>query len=80
MTTKLSKYMLAAMAALMTLMVTSAAYAQSASPEVAKAENARWYALAAALGLGIAAFGGALGQGGLIPIGAATLPFDQGTG
>ena len=58
MTTKLSKYMLAAMAALMTLMVTSAAYAQSASPEVAKAENARWYALAAALGLGIAAFGG----------------------
>ena len=51
MTTKLSKYMLAAMAALMTLMVTSAAYAQSASPEVA------------ALGLGIAAFGGALGQG-----------------
>ena len=59
MTTKLSKYMLAAMAALMTLMVTSAAYAQSASPEVAKAENARWYALAAALGLGIAAFGGA---------------------
>lgn len=63
MTTKLSKYMLAAMAALMTLMVTSAAYAQSASPDVAKAENARWYALAAALGLGIAAFGGALGQG-----------------
>ena len=63
MTTKLSKYMLAAMAALMPLMVPSAAYAQSASPEVAKAENARWYALAAALGLGIAAFGGALGQG-----------------
>jgi len=63
MTTKISKYMLAAMAALVTLMATSAAYAQAASPEVAKAENARWYALAAALGLGIAAFGGALGQG-----------------
>ena len=53
MTTKISKYMLAAMAALVTLMATSAAYAQAASPEVAKAENARWYALAAALGLGI---------------------------
>jgi F-type H+-transporting ATPase subunit c len=63
MTTKISKYMLAAMAALVTLMATSAAYAQAASPEVAKAENARWYAMAAALGLGIAAFGGALGQG-----------------
>ena len=63
MTTKLSKYMLAAMAALVTLMATSAAYAQAASPEVAKAENSRWYAIAAALGLGIAAFGGALGQG-----------------
>jgi F-type H+-transporting ATPase subunit c len=44
-------------------MATSAAYAQAASPEVAKAENSRWYAIAAALGLGIAAFGGALGQG-----------------
>ena len=63
MTTKLSKYMLAAMAALVTLLATSAAYAQAASPEVAKAENSRWYAIAAALGLGIAAFGGALGQG-----------------
>ena len=62
MKTKLNKYMMAALAAMLTLLSTASAYAQS-SPETAKVENARWYALAAALGLGIAAFGGALGQG-----------------
>ena len=55
MKTKLNKYMMAALAAMLTLLSTASAYAQS-SPETAKVENARWYALAAALGLGIAAF------------------------
>ena len=60
---KLSKQLMTALAALVTLLVTSAAYAQTASPEALKVENGRWYAIAAAIGLGIAAFGGALGQG-----------------
>lgn len=60
---KLSKHVMAAMAAFVTLMATTAAYAQNASPEAIKVENGRWYAIAAALGLGLAAFGGALGQG-----------------
>ena len=62
MKTKLNKYMMAALAAMLTLLSTASAYAQS-SPGTAKVENARWYALAAALGHGIAPFGGALGQG-----------------
>jgi len=62
MTTKLNKHFLAALATLFTLLTTAAAHAQS-SPELVKAENSRWYAIAAAIGLGIAAFGGALGQG-----------------
>ena len=35
---------------------------QTASPEALKVEKRRWYAIAAAIGLGIAAFGGALGH------------------
>ena len=52
---KLSKQLMTALAALVTLLVTSAAYAQTASPEALKVENGRWYAIAAAIGLGIAA-------------------------
>jgi F-type H+-transporting ATPase subunit c len=64
MNTKPSKKVVAALAAVATFLASSAAYAaEAASPEVAKAENPRWFALAAAIGLGIAAFGGALGQG-----------------
>ena len=59
----IKKNVTAALAALFTLLVTAAAHAQATTAEIAKAENSRWYALAAALGLGIAAFGGALGQG-----------------
>ena len=60
---KIRKNLAAAFAALFTLLATAVAHAQATSAEIAHAENPRWYALAAALGLGIAAFGGALGQG-----------------
>lgn len=59
--TKLGKYSLAALAALVTFLASAAAHAQSA--DMARADQNKWFALAAALGLGIAAFGGALGQG-----------------
>ena len=49
MTTKLNKHFLAALATLFTLLTTAAAHAQS-SPELVKAENSRWYAIAAAIG------------------------------
>jgi F-type H+-transporting ATPase subunit c len=63
MTTKLHKTALSAAAALLTLLTTAAAHAQATTAETVRAENTRWYAIAAAIGLGIAAFGGALGQG-----------------
>jgi F-type H+-transporting ATPase subunit c len=56
------KIVLGMMAALCTLMVASAAYAQTADA-AALADRDKWVALAAGLGLAIAAFGGALGQG-----------------
>jgi F-type H+-transporting ATPase subunit c len=58
---KYGKYMLAAVAMMVTLLASAAAHAQAVDP--VKMESTRWYAMAAALGLGIAAFGGALGQG-----------------
>lgn len=51
----------ATLAALVTLLTSAAAQAQTA--EVAKMDQNKWFAMAAALGIGIAAFGGALGQG-----------------
>lgn len=60
---KLSKQFLSMMAAVVTLLSASAAFAQTANPEALRIENGRWYAIAAAIGLGMAAFGGALGQG-----------------
>ena len=39
------------------------AFAQDATVEAAKAQQGGWIAIAAGLGLGLAAFGGALGQG-----------------
>ena len=59
--TKLNKHLLAAFAALITTLASSAAFAQTV--DAAKAEQNKYFAIAAALGLGIAAFGGALGQG-----------------
>lgn len=61
MKTKIGKNLLAALAALMVLLPSAAAFAQSV--DQAKAENSRWYAIAAAIGLGIAAAGCGLGQG-----------------
>jgi len=58
----IKKHILAAMAMLVTLFTTAAAYAET-NPELAKIENGRWYAIAAAIGLGIAAAGGGIGQG-----------------
>jgi len=47
-------------------LVSGAAFAQTASPDVAAQANAdvdKWIAIAAGFGIAIAAFGGALGQG-----------------
>lgn len=49
-------------AALFTMLVTAAAYAQSADA-TAFNDRDKWIAAASAIGVGIAAFGGALGQG-----------------
>jgi F-type H+-transporting ATPase subunit c len=46
---------------LTTMLVTSVAFAQT--PDAANVEFRKWTALAAGLGIAIAAFGGALGQG-----------------
>jgi F-type H+-transporting ATPase subunit c len=43
--------------------VSAVAFAQDGSVEAVKASNGGWIALGAGLGLGLAAFGGALGQG-----------------
>ena len=51
-------------AALFTMLVTAAAaYAQTGADAAAFADRDKWIAAASALGVGIAAFGGALGQG-----------------
>ena len=58
------KVLLGFSAALTTLLVSAAAFAQETAPSaVALADRDKYIAIAAALGLGIAAFGGALGQG-----------------
>ena len=50
-------------AALFTMLVTVAAYAQEAVGPTAFNDRDKWIAAASAIGVGIAAFGGALGQG-----------------
>mgnify|MGYP000940188788 CR=1 FL=1 len=60
--TKFNKHFLATFAALLTTLVSAAAYAQTADA-AAKTDATKYYAIAGALGLGVAAFGGALGQG-----------------
>jgi F-type H+-transporting ATPase subunit c len=62
MKTILSSRFWAALCALATLLTAAAANAQVSEAAI-KAEQNKWFALAAALGIGIAAFGGALGQG-----------------
>lgn len=51
----------AAVAAVLTFLDSAVAHAQSMDP--LQAEQNKWFALAAALGIGIAAAGGAVGQG-----------------
>jgi F-type H+-transporting ATPase subunit c len=60
MKTKFSTYFWAALAAMVTLLSSSAAYAEVTA---AQAEQNKWLGLGAALGIGIAAFGCGLGQG-----------------
>jgi len=48
---------------LSTFLVASAALAESGSPQGGANTNYGWYALAAGLAIGLAALGGALGQG-----------------
>jgi F-type H+-transporting ATPase subunit c len=57
------KVVLGAASALITLLVAASAYAQEASGATAFNDRDKWIALAAGLGLGVAAFGGAIGQG-----------------
>jgi F-type H+-transporting ATPase subunit c len=60
------KIVLSVLVTLGVLAISAVAFAQTASPDVAvqaKADLSKWAALAGGLGIAIAAFGGALGQG-----------------
>ena len=59
------KNVLGILVGLVTLAVSSVAFAQDSAQalEIAKMGRGGWIAIAAGLGIGIAAFGGALGQG-----------------
>ncbi len=59
---RLSKVVLGSAVAMVTMLIASTAFAQS-TDAMAKATHDGWLAIAAGLGIGIAAFGGALGQG-----------------
>ena len=50
-------------AALFTMLVAASAFAQEAAGATAFNERDKWIAAASAIGVGVAAFGGALGQG-----------------
>lgn len=56
------KVVLGAASAIVTMLVAASAYAQEAGA-TAFNDRDKWIALAAGLGLGVAAFGGAIGQG-----------------
>ncbi|MDB4970320.1 MAG: H+transporting two-sector ATPase subunit [Myxococcales bacterium] len=60
---KLGKILVSVGAAMVTMLVTAAAYAQEAAGPTAFNDRDKIIGLAAGLGIGIAAFGGALGQG-----------------
>lgn len=57
------KFLLMLGTGLMVLLISGVAFAQGNAVEVAKASGAGWIGLGAGLGIGLAAFGGALGQG-----------------
>ena len=58
---RLSKKLVGLLAGLTTLLVATSAFAQEAG--ATHSERDKWIAIAAGLGISIAAFGGALGQG-----------------
>ena len=61
---KLAKVLTSISAAFVTLMVASAAFAQEAGGSAAAfSDRDKWIAIAAGLGISLAAFGGALAQG-----------------
>jgi F-type H+-transporting ATPase subunit c len=60
---RFAKLVLGFSAAITTLLVASAAYAQDAQAGVAYIERDKWIAIAAGFGIAVAAFGGALSQG-----------------
>jgi F-type H+-transporting ATPase subunit c len=61
--TRFGKVFVALGIGLCALAVASPAFAQQVSDVAAKASRDAWVAIAAGIGLGVAAFGGALGQG-----------------
>src|SRR5262249_16005266 len=61
--TRFGKWFLTLGVAMIALAIASPAFAQQVSDTAAKASRDAWIALAAGVGLGIAHFGGALGQG-----------------
>ena len=66
MTPRITKFMLMISSALVVLGFSAVAFAQGSVEEAVKVTNAGnggWIALAAGLAIGLAAFGGALGQG-----------------
>jgi F-type H+-transporting ATPase subunit c len=58
-----SKRVVAGLAGLATLLVASSAFAQAQEAASAFNERDKWIAIAAGIGIALAAFGGALGQG-----------------
>src|SRR5262245_46418204 len=60
---RFGKLVLGCLAALTTLAVSSAAFAEEGGVAVNAFDRDKWVAVAAGLGIALAAFGGALGQG-----------------
>lgn len=60
---RFGKVLLGVSAALVTMLVATSAFAQEGGAGVAFADRDKWIAIAAGLGIAVAAFGGALGQG-----------------
>jgi F-type H+-transporting ATPase subunit c len=60
---RFAKVLLGVSAALVTMLVASAAFAQTAEVGVSYIDRDKWIAVAAGLGIAIAAFGGAISQG-----------------
>jgi F-type H+-transporting ATPase subunit c len=60
---RFAKVVLGFSAALCTMMIASAAFAQEAAGATAFNDRDKWIAVAAGFGIALAAFGGALGQG-----------------